>query len=407
MDNHLPLNAIMLIEQFCLKHNLETYDPYDIWKTKVGLSVKDFYNRKPAVAIFPASVLVLFDHLLNNRSRYGYRVQEYPIVRGLASQILLNVYKSYKKDIYLTYAREHLDWLVNNSCKGYSGNAWGIGFTWPVSENIAYDSNTPLATHTPYVLEAFNQYTKITGDMRYMSYIESCYKFYENDIKILFETPKSIATSYGPTRDRIVTNSISYTLFAYSIFIDYFPKDEVYICEKIYKLYNFIKETQSDNGSWHYAPFDDDSFIDCFHSCIVLKNIIKTQKRLNNLDNFEQVVGLGYNYIVSAFYDKNKNLFKRFSKTNKINITKFDLYDNAEFLNLASLMGDKNRVTSLNTKINEVFIKNNHIYSSQNFFGSLINKNTLRWAVMPYLYSLSINMEESFKDPFSTSQSII
>lgn len=33
-----------LIEKYCLQDNLETYDPYDIWKTKLGFFVKNGFN---------------------------------------------------------------------------------------------------------------------------------------------------------------------------------------------------------------------------------------------------------------------------------------------------------------------------------------------------------------------------
>lgn len=385
------MKEVKLLEEFCLKNNLVTYDPYDIWKTNLGLSVKDFYNKNRYLALIPASILVFYDQFINNRLRFGYKTQEYPIVRGLAAQILLNLYKSTGNDNYLVYAKDHLDWLANNSCEGYSGNSWGIGFTWPVSKKIVYDLNTPLATHTPYVLEAFDKFTKITGDDSYVDNIRSCYEFYENDIQIMFETTNSMATSYGPFKDRIVTNSVSYTLFAYSIFLDYIPSKKKYIQKKISKLYNFLKDVQLTNGSWYYAAFDNNSFIDCFHSCIVLKNIIKSQNRAKIFGHdYESVVSNGYNYITTAFYDNKRKLYKRFSKNNKINIIKFDLYDNAEFLTISRLLGDINRYESLKEGISNLFVKNNNIYSSQNFLGFLINKNTLRWGVMPYLYSLSI-----------------
>jgi len=82
-------------------------------------------------------------------------------------------------------------------------------------------------------------------------------------------------------------------------------------------------------------------------------------------------------------------LYKRFTKSNKPSIIKFDLYDNAEMLNLLLLLNKYDLALELKNNIEKVFIKGEDIYSVIDLFGNKKNKNTLRWAVMPYLYSIS------------------
>jgi hypothetical protein len=65
------------------------------------------------------------------------------------------------------------------------------------------------------------------------------------------------------------------------------------------------------------------------------------------------------------------------------------LYDNAEVLNIANMMEDTQRVKDLETAINYYFIEGKNVYSIIDYLGIRRNKNTLRWAVMPYLYALS------------------
>ena len=73
--------------------DLSTFDPYDIWKTGIGYRVKDLYNRNRYVGTLPAAFLTLVDLYLNDRLRFGYKPQEYPIVRAWAALILLNMYE--------------------------------------------------------------------------------------------------------------------------------------------------------------------------------------------------------------------------------------------------------------------------------------------------------------------------
>jgi hypothetical protein len=120
----------------------------------------------------------------------------------------------------------------------------------------------------------------------------------------------------------------------------------------------------------------------------VLKNLEKT-RRLVGLPGVEAVIGRGYAYVVGNFRVKETGLFKRFSVANKPSLVRYDLYDNAEMLNLAILLGDSSLVEALLPAIAMNFIRGHDIFSQIDFFGIRRNRNHLRWAVMPYLYALS------------------
>src|SRR5664280_1564800 len=186
-----------IIKQFCLSNNLATYDPYDIWKTGIGIKVKSLFNTFRLLGASPALALTLYDQLLNNRFRFGYKKQEYPIVRALAGQVLLNEYQRSNDKELLSAINIHLEWLKENMSKGYSGACWGLGFKWSALKNVIYDANTPHTTHTPYALEAFHRYTKLTGDPKYIGLMKSCFSYYEKDVYVMFEDADMMAVSYG------------------------------------------------------------------------------------------------------------------------------------------------------------------------------------------------------------------
>jgi hypothetical protein len=120
----------------------------------------------------------------------------------------------------------------------------------------------------------------------------------------------------------------------------------------------------------------------------VLKNIVKAD-RLVELEGAKQLVDRGYKYLKANFADKQSGLFRRFSLQNKPSLVKFDLYDNAEMLNLGILMRDWGLVERLSRAIAQTFRRGMDVYSQVDIFGRRYNKNMLRWAVMPYLYALS------------------
>ncbi len=378
----------MLIERFCRSDDLASYDPYDMWKTTLGFRVKKLYNRRPLLGVLPAAMLALFDDLANHKLRWCYSRMEHSSARATAALCLLNLYRRHRHPGLLNDAQRHLKWLATHSCQGFSGQCWGLGFPHAVASDVIYDSGVPFSTITPYALEAFVRAAQIVEDQRFLPEIESIFEFFERDIQIMEEDDTALATSYGPFRDRTVINAVSYTMYSYCLFLQYAPAPKQPLIEaKVRKLYAYIRRHQQDDGSWYYSPHGR-SFIDCFHSCIVLKNIVKSD-RIVMLEDAAGVVAAGYRHLLGAFLDPSRFLFKRFSVRNKAGLVRYDLYDNAEALNLALLLGRRDLAGRLIASIVKTFCQGPDIYSQIDFMGGRKNKNTLRWAVMPFLYAAS------------------
>jgi hypothetical protein len=378
--------------QICQSPDLSTYDPYDIWKTSLGLKVKQLYNRKKPLAIIPAGLLTIFDLFLNNGSRLFYEKQEFPTVRAFATKILLNIYKQSKDPEYIRWAKTHLDWLVSNYSEGYSGSCWGLNMAW-ASNNVAiYDSKTPFITCTPYALEAFVEYQNLTKESRYEAVIVSVYDFISRDLYKHIDTPEMLSLSYSPVEEnKPVINSNSYAMYCLSLLAPFLPQKEELIKNDVLRIYNFISSLQNKDGSWlYYASDEKNNFIDCFHTCFVLKNLIKTARNVSLPAQHKEVIRNGYEYLLNNLYDSEQGLFRRFSVAHKIDLVKFDLYDNAEMLNLAYLYGDMKIYRSLEENIRRYFVKGRNIYSVIDIFNNRRNSNMLRWAVMPYLHALSL-----------------
>jgi len=378
------------IKHFCMIDDLATYDPYDIWKTVSGMKVRSLFYSHRILGGVPALLFSCWDLFINNKSRMGYNEQEFPVVRALAATALLNIYKISGDKDHLRWAKRHLDWLIVNYSKHHSGFCWGANMPW-VSKNGVYSSDTPYITNTPYILEGLIQYQKASGTDEYQSVILSVYDFINKDLFKHIDDKDILSLSYAPFKEpRIVINANAYALYSLSLLNSYLPEKTKSIQNDILRLFRFISLNQNSDGSWwYYADNNKGNFIDCFHTCFILKNLIKASNFISLPDSLDQVIEKGYNYLIDNFYDKDFGLFKRFSKTDKLNLIKFDLYDNAEMLNLAYLKSDMKLYLSLKINIEKKFVKNNDIYSVIDFFGCQRNKNMLRWAVMPYINALS------------------
>lgn len=382
-------DRLRTVERFCARTDLRSYDPYDIWKTSLGFRVKDLYNRRRGAGLLPAAALTLFDTYLNNRLRWGYQAQEYPVVRAWAALALMNLQAANAGSGFLPVIRAHLDWLRSHASSGGSGLGWGIGFRQPISAGLHYEASLPLATMTPYALEAFVRFHALTGDESYRDLILGIHRFFDRDLQVMEETPEYLVTSYSTLQDRRVVNAVSYVMYSLSLLRPWLDEAErAAATRKIGKLYRYLVVSQRADGSWLYSP-DGPPFIDCFHSCIVLKNLIRAD-RLVALPDAGAVIGRGYEYLLRSFRDPATGLFRRFSLENKPSLVRFDLYDNAEVVNLALLMGDRPLAAGLADAVEQAFVRGADIWSQVDRFGLRHNRNTLRWAVMPWLYALSV-----------------
>ena len=59
-------------------------------------------------------------------------------------------------------------------------------------------------------------------------------------------------------------------------------------------------------------------------------------------------------------------------------------------LNLAHLMGDSEMVAKLDANIAKTFVRGEQIFCQIDWLGIRHCPDTLRWAVMPYVYALAV-----------------
>lgn len=383
------IKPFQLFEKHLSTADLETPDPYDVWNTKLGQNIKIVYYKNKVLGILPSAGLTIFDLYFNNQMRLGYCEREYPIAHAYKSLIGMELFRKTQETQYLSYARDSLSWLTNNYSKGYSGYCWGINMPW-VSKIAVYDENIPHVTHTPYALEAFIKFQKLTGTKEYDDIIVSIFNFLDNDLNKIIDNNKVLAVSYSPKIEkRIVINANSYAMLCYTLLANKSPLGRDYNEDKIKRLYQFLVDHQNADGSWYYFSDDEPgNFIDCFHTCFVIKNIFKVNKIIP-LAKSDQIIAKGYEYLKNYLWDSNRQLFKRFSITDRLSPIKFDLYDNAEMLNLSILLKDDSLTEILLESIKRNFVSGKDVYSHIVFPNLKVNKNTLRWAVLPYLYAYS------------------
>jgi hypothetical protein len=370
--------------------NLITYDPYDLWKTRTGQWLKKIYYKKGATAIPLVGPFVALDLFLPRLVRFFSYPQEYPTVRALAAMAALNYFEITRNPKYVNCASVSVKWLIDNQSPGYHGACWGLNMPWMTKTGYC-PPTMPFITHTPYCVEALIRYSEVTKEQQVLDVALSSLEFLEKDIVALLDNSEELALSYGPSNEgRIVVNANAYAAMMYALFANKLQERKEELRLKATRIFNFIKSRQNKDGSWYY--YEDDghgNFIDCFHSCFVIKNIIKYGNE-SGVD-VANVVDKALDYIVMNFIDKDKMLAKRFTVSANPSFVNFDLYDQAELLNVLCISGR----LDLASEIHDSILKNFYIPNKSNFgsqidvFGRLNKMIYLRWAVMPTIYALS------------------
>lgn len=375
--------------KYMLGPELKTHDPYDLWKTIPGLLLKKMYYKYGKVTIPLVVPFFLADIYAPRVIRAFIKPQEYPTVRAFAVLISLKLFELTEDKKYIDLASDSVKWLMDNTSQGYHGACWGLNMPW-MTKGGYYPPSTPFITHTPYCVEALLKYHDITNDKQSLDVALSSLDFLENDIKVLFKDPGMQAVSYGPFNEKgIVINANSYAMMLYGAFAGRLPEKKDILIEKSHQIYNFIRANQNTDGSWfYYADQKRGNFIDCFHSCFVIKNLIK-YGHFADID-VSTVTSKALNYILNNFIDSKYFLARRFTHSANPSMVKFDLYDQAELLNVFCLTGDEKNAKKLHNSIMKYF----YIPSKNNFgyqidcLGILNRMSYLRWAVMPAIYAL-------------------
>jgi len=388
-----------------LNGNLATYDPYDLWATRFGLWLKRLYYRYGKITTPIVAPVTVLDTYAPQLARRLLRPKEYPIVRALAVLTALNLYELNSDDKYLEQSRDSVAWLMKNRCPGYHGACWGLNIPWMTKTGFL-SASTPFITNTPYCVEALLKYADLTNDQQVRAVALSSLDFMENDLKVLLDGQDKLALSYGPGYEsRIVINANSYAMMMYAMLAERMKEKRELLLDKATRIFNYIKSRQNSDGSWYY--YDDKSrgnFIDCFHSCFILKNLIK-YGRYSGVD-VSPLVTKGLAYILDNLVDSKHFLARRFSISANPSLVKFDLYDQAELLNVLCMTDNKSAAVRLHDSI----LKNFYIPRKGTFgyqidvFGRLNKMTYLRWAVMPMVYALSAYYR--FMDDRNTAEQV-
>lgn len=369
-----------------------TYDPYDLWATPLGVMTKKHFYEGKALGKVAAVSLGGMDWIFPNLVRVLFHCKPrfYPIV--VAQEILR---RSYQAQVNPENAVIFLELLKSVAVdpSGVKGWAWGVGFPW-MSKNGLYEPTVPFVTHTPYVMEALIALSDMSNvKEEALTMLQGTWGFIESLLK-MYDGSDGLALSYAPVEEpRIVVNANAYAAYACGLHITHgYVAIQEHAKKMSLRLVQWVIRQQQVNGSWsYYADDQPGNFIDCFHTCFVLKNLLKTSRLIPEVRDFiTPFVQKGWSYLRENFFDDSAGLCRRFAVRDIKDPFVWDLYDQAEYLGLLIDFGLYKEAKSFSKHVKKQFQKKDDWYCRIDILGRCWGKNFLRWGVMPFFYNTSL-----------------
>jgi hypothetical protein len=328
-------SAVVRFSGWLDRYGETSYDFQTFYASNLCRNIKALYYRQPALGTIAVAPIIFCEAFLPSARRLFWKRQRFPIgdahfAMGFA---FLSRYLDDKR--YYKRACHFLQVLEDTRCPGYERHCWGYPFNWGTVRGTVW-AGTPLITTVPYVYEAFREVHAIDNDPRWWGIMRSIAEHGLLDYKDFAISERTASCSYTPFPEKSpgVINANAYRAFLLTQAAADFSDDRY--SQTAARNLRFVIEAQSPNGSWPYASDGRRDFVDHFHTCFVMKALVKIEA-LTGDPECTGAIERGIDYYVRNLFDEH-GVPKPFSRPPRLIVYRHELYDYAECINLGMLL---------------------------------------------------------------------
>jgi hypothetical protein len=325
-----------------------SFDHQSFYAGPVGRRAKELYYRNRLIGLLAVSPMVFCEAFLPEARRLFWKRIRLPIADAHYAMGFAALHRETGDTAHLKRAVDFLNVLIQTRSPRYREYCWGYPFDW-VTRNGTIGKDTPLITTTPYVYEAFEAVHVIDGNPEWMRIMRSIAEHAMNDIGEFPLSSDMASSGYFPGDTTIgVVNASAYRAFLLTRASLRFGESAY--GERAERLINFVLHAQQPNGSWPYALDGTRDFVDHFHTCFVMKALVKIE-RITSHEGCRAAIEKGVRFYLSELFDR-QGFPKPFAKAPRLTVYRNELYDYAECINLGTLL--KGRFQDLDRKVDHV-----------------------------------------------------
>jgi hypothetical protein len=312
-----------------------SYDFQTFYASDLTRNAKALYYRRPLLGTMAVAPIIFCEAFMPAARRFFWKRQRFPIADAHFSMGFAFLSRALGREEYYDRAVHFLEVLKSTRCPGYKNYCWGYPFNWETIRGTIREG-TPLITTVPYVYEAFREVWLLDKNDEWLEIMKSIAKHGLEDYRD-FETSASASTcSYTPDPKQSVgvVNANAYRAFLLIRAAEDFSDERFRRAAQ--RNLNFVMECQNADGSWYYANDGKRTFTDHFHTCFILKALVKIEE-MTAWPACTRAIEKGISYYVKNLFDSN-GLPKPFSRRPRLTVYRRELYDYAECVNLAVLL---------------------------------------------------------------------
>jgi hypothetical protein len=376
-----------------------SYDFQTFYASDLTRNAKALYYKSPLLGTIAVAPIIFCEAFVPSARALFWKRQRFPIADAHYAMGFAFLSQVLDRKAYYHKAVHFLEVLKSTRCRGYINYCWGYPFNWEGIRGTIREG-TPLITTVPYVYEAFRDVWQIDKKDEWLQIMNSVAMHGLEDYRDFETSVKASTCSYTPDPKQSVgvVNANAYRAFLLMQAAEDFS-DERFRRVAEGNL-NFVLECQNSDGSWYYANDGKRLFTDHFHTCFVLKALVKIEQMTGH-PGCTAAIERGIDYYVTHLFDQD-GLPKPFSRRPRLTVYRRELYDYAECINLAVLL--EGRIPKLDRHLSTVVGDILNVWQRQD--GSFRSRRLLlgwdsvpmhRWAQSQLFRSLCLLLSRNSK----------
>lgn len=329
------LEAVLRFTDWLNRYGETSYDFQSYYASDWGRYAKALYYTKPVLGTLAVAPMVFSEAFVPSAKSIFWKRQRFPIADAHFAMGFAFLSQLTKQESHYSKAVHFLEVLKETRCPGYDNYCWGYPFNWETIRGTIREG-TPLITTVPYVYEAFKQVWELDRSSQWLQIMKSTADHALVDYKDIPTSATASTCSYTPDPEQSigVVNANAYRAFLLTSAAHDFSEEKYWKVAE--RNLNFVLESQNDDGSWYYARDGKRGFVDHFHTCFVLKALVKIEG-LTGHRGCTAAIERGIAYYVKELFDQGGSP-KPFSRRPRMTVYRRELYDYAECVNLAVLL---------------------------------------------------------------------
>lgn len=302
-QNKLFLDSLIKLDKWSVDNNYKAYDTFDGLSSPLShiftLGGVPFLKQcwQQGIRRFPVNLRPLLGIKKNYSSKgMGFYARGYLMLHQITGD-----------DAYLEKMHKCLDWLNENRCSEFEGNAWGNHFDYQ-SRGGRIPKGTPTIVWTSLIAHAFLDAFEYLEDEKYLDIAVGAAQFSVNELGWRESLDGSeICLNYTPTKSDLIKKGEAWGIHNSNVLgagmmarVNKFVPNDKYL-EIAKKAVRFTVNDQLENGAWNYGSLPKFAWVDSFHTAYNLDSI-NWYTSSSGDDEFSYSLQLGHDFWINTFF---------------------------------------------------------------------------------------------------------